>query len=111
VTLQAAGQPVETEDLGGVTLRFKADGSYQTPLDCNYTSGDYTADERGALRLPPPYVTSTAACNPTPTRKSQIDGRHVTTLYQARGYVVEGDTLRLTFDRPGLQLVYRRANP
>lgn len=102
VTIQSADQEAQVIAADGPDLVFRADGRYRAQGDCNALSGRYTADERGALRLAPGGVTLVGC------QQMALDRPYFATLGQVRGYALAGGTLRLTFDQPGLQLVYWR---
>lgn len=107
VTLQAAGGPVEDTAGAGLTIAFGADGRAGGSGGCNSFGAAYAAGADGSLRIGELAATLIGCAPPTGEREA----RYFATLLEVRRYATDGATLRLGFELPGRQLVFRRAMP
>lgn len=105
VTLQAPGQAAESTSGLGLTLIFQADGRVSGSGGCNQFGGTATTDAQGRLQFPDLISTLRGCDSPI----SEREARYFLNLNEARGYTLDGATLRLGFDQQGRQLVFQRA--
>jgi heat shock protein HslJ len=106
VTLQGAGGPVESVGGAGLTLGFQADGRATGNGGCNVFGATVTTDDRGRLQFDQ-LVSTLRGCDGV---VGEREARYLANLRDARGYSLDGTTLRLNFDEAGRQLVFERAS-
>lgn len=103
-TLQSAGREPESTAGSRLALILRADGTSQAKGDCNDAQAPYTFDDHGRFA----FGAITATATPCSLSPAHREDRYLDTLNRVRGYALEEGMLRLTFEQPGLQLVFRR---
>lgn len=106
VTLQGAGAPAESTVGAGLTLAFQPDGSAGGSGGCNVFGATVTTDDQGRFKLDGLVSTLRACADGT---RDEREKRYFANLLDARGYTLDGNTLRLNFDQAGRQLVFERS--
>lgn len=105
VTLQGAGAAVDSTAGAGITLNFQADGRAGGNGGCNVFGATVVTDDQGRFKLDG-LVSTLRAC--VDQKLNDREKQYFDNLREARGYTLDGNTLRLNFDQPGRQLIFAR---
>lgn len=98
------GQPEQIAD-PTPTIIFEVGGGVSGSGGCNRFNGTYTADMSGKLAFSPLAATKIGCAAPIADRET----RYFALLQGVTGYLLDNDTLRLTFAGADRQLVFRRS--